>query len=453
MPLNNLGTGLNKAAKTGGGASDYLSLTDTPSSRSGQAGKFLKCNAGETADEYAAVPGGGDLLAANNLSDVAVAATARTNLGLAIGSDVQAYDAELAAIAGLTSAANKGIQFTGVGTAATFDLTAFAKTILDDADAATVRATLGVDAAGTDNSTDVTLAGTPDYITIVGQVITRALVNLASHITGTLGIGNGGTGATTEAGARTNLGLGTMAVEAATDYVSADGATPLTDNWDVGAFTVTGTRFISDIATGTAPFGASSTTLVANLNADLLDSQEGSYYRDASNMNAGTLPDARVAESNVTQHRQAVLTLAEETGPELDAVLSADGKWSGIWIDGTAGATLAFGDVCYLAAVDSRWELADASAASTAGDVLVGICILAAASDGSATKLLLHGTIRADTAFPALTVSAPVYLSETAGDVTNTAPTTTDSVSRRLGFGIDSNSMFFNPSNDYITHT
>ena len=38
-------------------------------------------------------------------------------------------------------------------------------------------------------------------------------------------------------------------------------------NLDIGAYTLTGTRFISDIAQGTAPFGASSSTVVANLNA------------------------------------------------------------------------------------------------------------------------------------------------------------------------------------------
>lgn len=46
--------------------------------------------------------GGGDLLAANNLSDVASTGTARTNLGLTIGADVQAYNADLAALSALS---------------------------------------------------------------------------------------------------------------------------------------------------------------------------------------------------------------------------------------------------------------------------------------------------------------------------------------------------------------
>lgn len=86
-------------------------------------------------------------------------AAMRTLLGLVPGTDVQAYDADLAAIAGLTSGANLGIYFTGVGAAATYSLTAAGRALLDDADAAAQRTTLGLGTMATQNANAVNISG------------------------------------------------------------------------------------------------------------------------------------------------------------------------------------------------------------------------------------------------------------------------------------------------------
>lgn len=86
------------------------------------------------------------------LIDDADAATARATLGSVIGTNVQAYDAGLQSISGLTTLADRMIYTTALDVYAVTPLTSFIRTVLDDADAATARATLGANDAANLNA-------------------------------------------------------------------------------------------------------------------------------------------------------------------------------------------------------------------------------------------------------------------------------------------------------------
>jgi hypothetical protein len=92
----------------------------------------------------------GNIIVGNGTNFVAESgATARTSLGVSIGTDVQAYDAGLASIAGLTTAADKIIYTTASDTYAVTDFTSFGRSLVDDADATAARTTLGLGTAAT----------------------------------------------------------------------------------------------------------------------------------------------------------------------------------------------------------------------------------------------------------------------------------------------------------------
>lgn len=145
----------------------------------------------------------------------------------------------------------------------------------------------------------------------------------------------------------------------------------------------------------------------------------------------------------------------KQKAPTVDSVLHtgvADGDYSGATIPGTGGATIAFGDLIYLQASDSRWELVDADAVSTSGDIMIGMAVTSS-TDGDDLTILLNGIIRADANFPTLTIGSAVYASTGPGNIQVAEPTGADDVVRVVGFAVTADEIYFNPSPDHITVT
>lgn len=183
------------------------------------------------------------------------------------------------------------------------------------------------------NSGDVTLAGTPAYLTLANQVITRNQINLTSasaHVTGTLPVDNGGTGQTS-LGAINAADFGSGA--AFDNYVlTADGAGGAA--WEAaaggGGASITGTGFAYVRSTGN-----DSTGVIGNPSLPYLTAQ-AAWDDGARKFEFG-------AGSFSITHESDVVSVLEESvfvqgiGKEF-CDLSIN--WSGI--DGAVGSTTPF---------------------------------------------------------------------------------------------------------------
>jgi hypothetical protein len=146
----------------------------------------------------------------------------------------------------------------------------------------------------------------------------------------------------------------------------------------------------------------------------------------------------------------AIQTQLDAKGAILLTVPTSDGTAKGPQTSAfnSGFSSSAVGDLVYLDS-SATWQKVDANSVYSG---LLGIALAIAAS-GAPLLVALPGSFVYATAFPTFTVGGLVYASETAGAVTQAAPTTTDAATRVIGHAVHADKMFFNPSNDYTTHT
>lgn len=411
------------------------------------------------------------MLKANNLSDVANITTSRNNLGLGTMATQNAASVAITGgtIAGITdlavadggtgsstaAGARTNLGATTVGSnfftlpdpsAITF-IRVNADNTVSTLDAASFRAAIGA-GGGSGSVSSVSGVGSVNGITLSGTVTSAgnltlggALtgVDLTTQVSGALPVANGGTGSTSASGARTNLGLGTMAVQNAntvailggsivdiTDLAIADGGTGAstaagartnlglgtiaTQNANAVAITGGTISGISDLSIADGGTGAS-TAADARTNLGVSGTGQDTTYLFRAN-NLSDVNNASTARSNL-----GLGTMATQASSSVSI--------TGGSITGITDLAIADGGTGASTAADARTNLGlgtmatqNSNSVSITGGSITGLSGLALASGGITFPDSTVQTTAAASAYP----GPKVQIFTTAGTSSFTVP-------------------------------
>ena len=189
-----------------------------------------------------------------------------------------------------------------------------------------------------------------------------------------------------------------------------------------------------------AAIAISKTALVAGTNISLstntLNVDDAFLKNDADDTTSGIVTVGGI-----------VLSEAKHVNISTPLLGTTDHTFTGTTAQMLAGGAISAFDLVCIHTTTSEVVEADASAYATAR--VIGIAP-AAISDTATGTILLHGFIRDDTYN--WTTGATLYLSETAGALTETAPTTDGAFVQAVGIAIEPDVVYINPSMDVIEH-
>ena len=380
-------------------------------------------------------------------------------------------------------------------------ISTFGASLVDDEDASTARSTLNVDEAGTDNSTDVTLnaSATTGGMSISTQEISNQAATNAQngYMTSTL-VGNIETNNakvtnathTGEVTGSTELTIADNIIEESNmkisnapvnDYVlTADSGATGGWKWaeSSGSGTVTsvaagnGLDFTTITGSGSVTLGTPSSITDSSTNSvtttshthaidESSTSQRGIVQLTDSTSSTSTTTAAtpNSVKSAYDLANGKIADLSDDSSPSLggdldtaqysiliDATPTSNSTAIGIKTSLTAGESVAFPNVCHMES-DGKINKSDANAS---GKHPAFCMALETKTDGNACKVLLNGVVRYDTWN--WTIGGLVYLSETAGGLTQTQPSDTSDIIQIVGVAISDDELYFNPNLVEVTH-